>query len=210
MMGRAEGTACHQPPPPGQVPGDAHYLGHFQGLLNRHLRQDGGEPSGQHGFSGTWRTDEKEIVHSRSGHLHRPFHMGLSPHIGKIIQWRLHLGAGGTSSPVRSGCHSPRKKATVSCSDETGITSIPSTNLASAALETGKITRLKPPSTPAITMDKTPARGRSIPSRASSPTAGSLPSPLQTLDHWRSTLPQQWPDQSCFPPSSDPPGPDWS
>ncbi len=72
----------------------------LQGLLPGHIRQDGGKPPGQHGFSGAGRANEQNIVPACCGNLQRPFYILLPHHIGKI---RSFLACGGFRQPDRGG-----------------------------------------------------------------------------------------------------------
>ena len=73
--------------------------GDGQGLLPGHIRQNGGQPLGQHGLAGAGGTDEQQIVAARGGNLQGPLHVFLAhdvPQVRKIGGVRLrHPDRGG-------------------------------------------------------------------------------------------------------------------
>lgn len=58
--------------------------GSCQGFLETHGGQDGGDASGQHGLSGSWRTYHQQVVSAGAGHFQGPFGPLLALDMGKV------------------------------------------------------------------------------------------------------------------------------
>ena len=84
MMGRAEGPLGHQGCLAADHAHDGVNLRDFQGLFPGHIRQNGGQPFGQHTLAGAGRSDEQNIVTACRRDFHSPLHILLTQHILKV------------------------------------------------------------------------------------------------------------------------------
>ena len=100
-MGTAEGPPNHQRMPCLCQPCHGVDLRGLQGFLLRHVRQNGGQPPGQHGFARSRGTDEQDVVPAGGGDLQRPLRVFLSHDIREvraavlIARLRFPHGSGG-------------------------------------------------------------------------------------------------------------------
>jgi hypothetical protein len=85
MMGRAEGAHRQQGPFFLQQAADTEDLGSFDGLLEGHARQNGGDAPSQHGLARTGRADHDEIMASAGGHFHGAFGVFLSLDLAEVL-----------------------------------------------------------------------------------------------------------------------------
>ena len=71
----------------------------LQGFLPRHVGQNGGQTSGQHGFARAGRADEQNVVSACGGYFQRSLHVFLSHDVGKVrlrlLRRRLRRPRGG-------------------------------------------------------------------------------------------------------------------
>ena len=78
-------------------------LGGLNHFLIGHVRQDGGNPLGQHTFAGAGRPYHQHIVSAAGGNFQSPLGFQLSPHIGKVQQ-------GGGSGFLSGFCGNRRRE----------------------------------------------------------------------------------------------------
>src|SRR5690554_6759399 len=95
MVGTPERSLVHKP----HILDLAHYavyFGGFQGLVQGHWRQNGGQALGQHSLSRAGGTDQDDIMSASSSNFHTAFNALLPFYIGKIefgkIQVFIKLG----------------------------------------------------------------------------------------------------------------------
>lgn len=86
VMGRTEGPCPDEGSAGGQYPCNGMNFGGLDRFRKGHIRQDGGEPLGQHAFSGTRWADQQDIVHTGSRDLQGAFGFLLPADLGKVGQ----------------------------------------------------------------------------------------------------------------------------
>ena len=84
MMGAAEGAMGHQRVAGLRQPRHGVDLRGLEGLLPGHIRQDGGQPPGQHGLAGAGGAHQQHIVSAGGGDLQRTLHVLLSHDLGEV------------------------------------------------------------------------------------------------------------------------------
>ena len=89
VVGRAEGAAGQQGVCRIRQPGHRPDAGGLQGLPGGQVRQNGGQPFGQHGLAGTGRADEQQVMSAGGSDLQRPFYVLLPHHVPQVRQRRL-------------------------------------------------------------------------------------------------------------------------
>lgn len=85
VVGRAEGAHRQQGPFFVEHAADAEDFGGFNRLIEGHARQDGGNTAGDHGLSGTGRTDHQEIMGSSRCHFQGTFGVFLPLYLAEIL-----------------------------------------------------------------------------------------------------------------------------
>ena len=114
MMRGPERPGSHEGGPLRQSSAGGIDSGGFQRLGDGHFRQNGGQPLGQHAFSGAGSPKQQEVMSPSRGHLHRPFGHSLPPDLRKIRykgggeRIKLGLGSGLEPSLPRQEIHQIR------------------------------------------------------------------------------------------------------
>ena len=70
---------------------DAPYAGGLHRLLAAHVREDGRQTLGEHGFARTRRSDHEDVVSARGGDFERPLDVFLPLDLGKVGKGKLLL-----------------------------------------------------------------------------------------------------------------------
>ena len=86
MVGRAKGSGGDERLIRGERARHAVYAGGFQGFLWSEGRQDAGKALGQHGFPGTRRSDQQNVVSAGRGDFQGALGVRLSTNVGKIFR----------------------------------------------------------------------------------------------------------------------------
>ncbi len=93
---------------------DAVDLGRLQRLLQRHRREDRGNPLGQHGLARARRADHQQVVPAGHGHLERALGVLLALDVGEVLLVAAEVGEDGRRDrreAVRAAARPRRKSA---------------------------------------------------------------------------------------------------